>query len=63
MGRTTEPPYEWSRIELAGYLNAVLGVTTITPWGVGDIPEHWIETVIEGTTILAQLRERGLSKV
>ena len=41
-------------------LNHVLGVTTITPWNIGQIPEHWIELVVKGKQLEQRMHEQGL---
>ena len=59
-GRSRNPPPEWNDIELARMLNHVLGVTTITPWNIGQIPEHWIELVVKGKQLEQRMHEQGL---
>ena len=62
MGRAKTPPLEYSRIEMAQYLNTVLNVTVITPWGLGEIPEHWIEFIVEAESLKMQLAKQNLLK-
>jgi len=62
MGRSRQPPREWADIELARHLNAVLGTTHITPWGLGQIPEHWIDLIVRGVRLQQRLAEQGLIK-
>jgi len=62
MGYAKKAPMQWSRVELAQYLNQALGVTVITPWGLGQIPEQWIALVLEGESLRAQLRAQGKLK-
>jgi hypothetical protein len=40
----------------------MLGTTHITPWNLGQIPEHWIALIVKGTQLEAQMTEQGLIK-
>jgi len=62
MGHTDSPPGDWARFKLAQFLNAAMGTTHITPWNLGDIPEHWIALIVYGNQIQCQLAENGLLK-
>lgn len=45
---------------MARLLNRILGVTTITPWELGGIPDVWIALVVEGVNLKAELAEAGI---
>jgi hypothetical protein len=38
-------------------LNRALGVTTITPWNLGEIPEHEIEMIIAAKNLEASIAQ------
>ena len=61
-GISRQPPEEWSDIVLCQHLNSVLGTTTITPWTLGEVPEHWIDIIVKTTNLQAQMAEQGLIK-
>ncbi len=61
-GISRNPPQEWADITLCQHLNAILGTTTITPWTLGEVPEHWIELIVKGTNLYHRMREQGLIK-
>jgi hypothetical protein len=42
-------------IQTCAALNRALGVTTITPWNVGQIPEHEIEMILAAKNLEANL--------
>jgi hypothetical protein len=62
MGRTRRPPKEWNAIEMSRFLNGVLGTTHITPWTLGEIPEHWIDLIVRSKNLEAKMIEQGLIK-
>ena len=62
MGRSRRPPREWAAIEMAAFLNRALGTSFITPWNLGEIPEHWIELIVQGRSLESRLIEQGLVK-
>jgi hypothetical protein len=45
---------------LARTLNRVLGTTTITPWELAQLPDVYIELIVEGLNLQAELAEAGL---
>jgi hypothetical protein len=47
---------------LARFLNNALGTTHITPWNLGEIPEHWIDLIVRMSEREAELREAGLAR-
>ncbi len=59
MGRSRNPPEEWDDIQLSAFLNRTLGVSFITPWNIGELPEHWIEMIVRAKTLEAELRQAG----
>lgn len=58
-GTSRQVPEEWAAIELARYLNRYLG-TQLAPWDLGQVPDIWIEMIVEGAEIRAELGEAGL---
>jgi hypothetical protein len=46
-------------IQECAFLNEALGVATIAPWNINQIPEHWIQMIIAGKTLEASLSRSG----
>lgn len=59
MGRSRNPPDEWADVQLCAFLNQALGVTVITPWNIGQIPEHWIDMIVSAKQLEAEIRAAG----
>lgn len=48
-------------MQLARYMNAVLGTATITPWNLDDVPEVWVDVVIALASRQVEMAEKGLA--
>ena len=59
MGRSRAAPEDWDTIQLCAFLNRALGVSFIAPWNVGQLPEHWIDMIVESKSMEAQLLNAG----
>jgi hypothetical protein len=42
-------------------LNDELHVSIITPWNIGDVPQHWIDVVLAARNLEANLAKAGRS--